>query len=191
MGRALGWVRRENQERPIAERVLPIALLIRAVALALREHPELNGFWIDGRFQPGGGIHVGAAIALRGGGLVAPAVRDADRKRVPDLMRELRDLVTRARSGSLRGSEISDPTITVTNLGDEGVEVVQGIIYPPQVALVGFGAIAERPAIVGGLLQGVPVVSATLSADHRAVDGRRGALFLARAGRLLQEPENL
>ena len=188
---SLEWLQRENASRPVAERVLPIALLVRAVALALREHPQVNGFWINGGFRPGTGIHVGSAIALRGGGLIAPAVHDADRKRLSDVMQELRDLVMRARAGGLRSSELSEPTITVTSLGDEGVEVVHGIIYPPQVALVGFGSIVPRPAIVDGQLRNVPIVHATLAADHRAVDGRRGALFLATLGRLLQQPEQL
>lgn len=191
MDRALGWLSRANQTRPIAARTLPAALLVRAVALALRQHPQLNGYWKDGAFQAGGGIHVGFAIALRGGGLVAPGIRDADRKTLDLVMRELRDLVGRARAGSLRSSELADPTITVTSLGDEGVESIQGIIYPPQVALVGFGSVTTRPAIVDGQLRDVPVVHASLSADHRAIDGRRGALFLAAVRDLLQAPEVL
>jgi pyruvate dehydrogenase E2 component (dihydrolipoamide acetyltransferase) len=188
---ALAWLSRANDARPIADRMLPVVLLIRAVALALERHPQLNGYWKDGGFQPGTGIHVGSAIALRGGGLVAPAVRDANLKPAGDVMRELRDLVTRARAGTLRSSELSDPTITVTSLGDEGVETVMGVIYPPQVAIVAFGAVTERPALLDGTWQAVPFVNATLSVDHRAVDGRRGAQFLATVGRLLQKPEAL
>jgi len=134
---------------------------------------------------------VGVAISLRQGGLVAPAIHDAGRKRLATLMRELGDLVKRARAGTLRSSEISDPTITVTNLGDQGVEAVFGVIYPPQVALVGFGRIAERPWVENGALRVMPVVSVSLSADHRVSDGHRGALFLAELGRLLQEPAAL
>jgi pyruvate dehydrogenase E2 component (dihydrolipoamide acetyltransferase) len=188
MRRALEWLSRTNDSRPVARRLLPVVLLIRAVARALVEHPHLNGYWKDGGFQPGGGIHVGSAIALRGGGLVAPAIRHADQKTVDVVMQELRDLVLRARSGTLRSSELSDPTITVTSLGDEGVDTVQAIIYPPQVAIVGFGSITSRAAAIDSRLQNVPVVNATLSVDHRAVDGRRGALFLAAVGRLLQDP---
>jgi pyruvate dehydrogenase E2 component (dihydrolipoamide acetyltransferase) len=191
MRQALEWLSHANQTRPIADRLLPAALLIRAVALALQQHPQLNGYWKDGAFQPGGGVHVGFAIALRGGGLVAPAIRDADRKKLDDVMRALRNLVSRARAGSLRSSELTDPTITVTSLGDEGVELIQGIIYPPQVALVGFGSVTTRPAVVDGQLRELPVIHATLSADHRAIDGRRGALFLADVRTLLQTPEAL
>jgi pyruvate dehydrogenase E2 component (dihydrolipoamide acetyltransferase) len=191
MLRTRRWLSERNASRPVAERMLPAVLLLKSVALALRAHPQLNGYWIDGRYQPGAGIHVGWATALRGGGLVAPAIRDADRKPLDAVMSDLRDLVMRARSNALRSSELSDPTITITSLGDEGVEAVHGIIYPPQVALVGFGSPVERPAIVEGVLQNVPVVTATLSGDHRAVDGRRAALFLAEVQRLLQKPEAL
>jgi pyruvate dehydrogenase E2 component (dihydrolipoamide acetyltransferase) len=108
-----------------------------------------------------------------------------------ELMAKLRDLIMRARSGKLRSSELSDPTITVTNLGEQGVPAVYGVIYPPQVALVGFGKIVERPWASGGLLGVRPVMTATLAADHRASDGHRGGIFLAAIDRLLQEPEKL
>jgi pyruvate dehydrogenase E2 component (dihydrolipoamide acetyltransferase) len=136
-------------------------------------------------------VHLGVAVALRGGGLVAPALHDADRLSLPDLMAGLRDLVARARAGRLRGSETADPTITVTNLGDQGVEAVFGVIYPPQVALVGFGKVLERPVAVDGLLGVRPTVTATLSADHRAGDGAIGARYLAVLDRLLQNPQEL
>lgn len=106
-------------------------------------------------------------------------------------MADVRDLAARARAGRLRSSELSDPTITVTNLGDQGVEVVHGVIYPPQVALVGFGKVTERPWAVGGLLGVRPVVTTTLAADHRVSDGHRGALFLRAIDQLLQRPEEL
>ena len=86
---------------------------------------------------------------------------------------------------------MTDATITVTSLGDEGVELVQGVIYPPQVALVGFGRVAERAWAENGWVRAMPVVTASLAADHRASDGHRGALFLAEIARLLQAPERL
>jgi pyruvate dehydrogenase E2 component (dihydrolipoamide acetyltransferase) len=110
---------------------------------------------------------------------------------LPELMAALRDLVKRTRSGRLRSSEMSDPTMTITNLGDQGVEAVYGVIYAPQVALVGFGKIVERPWAENGMVGARPVVTATLSADHRAGDGHTGGLFLAEVERLLQKPEDL
>jgi pyruvate dehydrogenase E2 component (dihydrolipoamide acetyltransferase) len=166
-------------------------LFLKAVALALREVPELNALWVDDRAVPSKAIHLGVAVSLRGGGLIAPAIHDADKKSLDELMRDLSDLVSRARSGGLRSSELSDPTITVTSLGDQGADAVFGVIYPPQVAIVGFGKIVERPWVAGGQVVPRPVVTATLSADHRASDGHRGGLFLAAVDRLLQEPEKL
>jgi pyruvate dehydrogenase E2 component (dihydrolipoamide acetyltransferase) len=192
MQTALDWLVRTNAERPVTGRLLFGVLLIKAVALALCDYPELNGFWRDGRFEPGPGIHVGSAVALRGGGLVAPAIHDADRLSLDELMAKLRDLVSRARAFRLRSSEISDPTVTVTSLGEQGVEQVFGVIYPPQVALVGFGRPVERPWVTEpGVIGMRTVIHASLSADHRVSDGHRGALFLSAVDRLLQEPENL
>ena len=188
---ATAWLRAENERRPMPDRLLAIALLVKAVALALREIPDLNGQWIDGGFRKAAGIHVGCAISLRGGGLVAPAVHGADGKDLGTLTRGIRDLATRARAGALKSSELADATITVTNLGEQGVDATFGIIYPPQVALVGFGRIVERPWIVAGRVEPRTVVTATLSADHRATDGHRGGSFLAAVDRLLQAPEQL
>jgi pyruvate dehydrogenase E2 component (dihydrolipoamide acetyltransferase) len=185
------WLEAENARRPITERLLPVVLLVKAVALALRDVPELNGFHVNGTFQPGGGIHVGCAVSLRGGGLVAPAVHDVDQKPLLALMADLSDLVSRARRGSLRSSELSDSTITVTSLGETGVESTFGIIFPPQVALVGFGKVVRRPWVSGESIVPRSVMTATLSADHRVVDGHRGGVFLAAVDRRLQAPEAL
>jgi pyruvate dehydrogenase E2 component (dihydrolipoamide acetyltransferase) len=191
MSRALAWLAEENGRRTVTERLLPAALLIKAVALALRDVPALNAFWIDGGCSPATGVHPGVAVSLRGGGLVAPAIHDADAKDLTVLMAALRDLVARARAGGLRSSELSDPTMTITNLGEQGADVGYGIIYPPQVALVSFGRIGERPVAVSGRVEVRPVVTATVSADHRAVDGHQAGLFLAAVDRRLQEPERL
>ncbi|WBO62185.1 2-oxo acid dehydrogenase subunit E2 [Streptomyces camelliae] len=191
MATAMDWLREHNRRSPVGERLLPAALLLKAAALAAREVPELNGIWTEDRFTAGDGVHLGVAVSLRGGGLVAPALRDADTLELPRLMTALKDLVARARTGRLRGSEVSGPTITVTNLGDQGVETVFGVIYPPQVALVGFGRVTDRPCAVDGLLGVRPVVTATLSADHRATDGAVGARYLTAVDRLLQKPEEL
>lgn len=191
MAAAVDWLHEYNRRSPVGERLLPAALLLRAAALAAREVPELNGFWADDHFTPGEGVHLGVAVSLRGGGLVAPALHHADTLALPRLMTALKDLVTRARAGRLRGSEVSDATITVTNLGDQGVETVFGVIQPPQVALVGFGRVVDRPCAVDGLLGVRPTVTATLSADHRATDGAVGARYLTAVTRLLQNPEQL
>lgn len=185
------WLEKANAQRPIAERLLYGALLLKAVALALRETPELNAVWQGDHVELKPEIHVGVAISLRQGGLVAPALHHTDQLSLDELMKKLLDLVSRTRAGKLRGSELSDPTITVTSLGEQGVECVFGVIYPPQAALVGFGKVVERPWSVNGQIVSRPVMTATLSGDHRVSDGHRGAIFLAAVDRLLQEPEKL
>lgn len=191
MGPAMAWLKEENQRRTVADRLLYGVLLIKAVALGLRQVPELNATWKGNEVVQSQAIHVGVAISLRQGGLIAPAIHDTDKRSLGELMSSFQDVVKRARAGTLRGSELSDPTITVTSLGEQGVETVYGVIYPPQVALVGFGKIVQRPWVVEGDLVSRPVVTVTLSADHRVSDGHRGGLFLATIDRLLQEPAQL
>ncbi|MFD9617761.1 dihydrolipoamide acetyltransferase family protein [Streptomyces virginiae] len=188
---AMAWMRDRNASRPVVERLVPAALLLKSVALAARQVPELNGYWKEEAFVPSPTVRLGVAVSLRGGGLVAPALADADTMPLPELMAALKGLVSRARSGRLRASETADPTLTVTNLGDQGVEAVFGVIYPPQVALVGLGRVTERPVAVDGMLTVHPTVTATLAADHRASDGATGARLLTAIDRLLQRPEEL
>ena len=189
ISRALARLELLNRERLPPERILPAALFLHAIARAIAKTPELNGFWEEGRFRPADGVHIGWAIALRGGGLVAPAIRDANRRSLDELMAAMRDLVLRARGSGLRSSELSDPTITVTSLGERGAEAVLPIIYPPQVAMVGIGRILTRPWVVDGAIGPRQVVTLTLAGDHRASDGHRGGLFLSEIDRLLQETE--
>ncbi|MFZ1175573.1 MAG: dihydrolipoamide acetyltransferase family protein, partial [Mycobacterium sp.] len=189
--KSLSWLTTRNAQRSIDERVLPAVLLLKAVGIAAQRFGEFNGFWREDGFEPATGVHVGVGISLRGGGLVAPAIHDVPEKKLDELMGDLTDLVARARSFSLRSSEMSDPTITVTNLGDKGVDAVFGVIYPPQVAIVGFGQPAERVCVIEGGIRVVTTVQATLAADHRASDGHRGALFLTAINELLQQPDLL
>ncbi len=188
---AVAWMQSVNTRRPVASRLIPSVLLFKAAALAARDVPEVNGFYTDGGFRPSAAVHLGVAVALRQGGLVAPAIHDADTLSVDELMKQLQDLVGRARAGRLQRAEMADPTLTVTNLGELGVDSVFGVIYPPQVAMVGFGRVTEQPWAQDGLLGVRPAVIATLSADHRVSDGLRGARYLARIEELLQKPEEL
>lgn len=190
-GPALGFLERLNAERPPSERLVYGVLLIRAVALALHDFPELNAKWENDALVVSPHVHVGMAISLREGGLVIPAILDADQLSLDALMGKLKDLVERARRGQLRASELSMGTITITSLGERGTESVAGVIYPPQTALVGFGAPLVRPWVVDGQVVARPVLGMTLAADHRASDGHRGALFLAKLEKLLGEPGKL
>ncbi len=185
------WLQRHNAGLPVAQRVLPAAVLLRATALGAVRVPEVNGFFTDGAFHPSSAVHLGVAVNLRGGGLVTPALHHAERMGVDELMAALQDLVQRARAGHLKRTELSEGTITVTSLGERGVELVHGVIVPPQVALVGIGTVMHRPWAVGDAVAVRPVVTVTFSGDHRAGDGHLGARFLSTLDELLQRPEDL
>jgi pyruvate dehydrogenase E2 component (dihydrolipoamide acetyltransferase) len=191
MRRAVDWLTAQNANKPITGRILMAALQLKAVARALKDFPDLNGVWRDGLYQPSPAVHLGVAISLRQGGLVAPAIFDVPDLPLDEVMKGLADLVKRARAWSLRSSEMSEPTLTVTNLGDAGVESTFPVIYPPQVAIVGFGRVATRPWVEAGAVIAMPTVVASLAADHRVSDGHRGAAFLVELARQLQQPENL
>ncbi len=187
----LQWLEAENGKKSIRERILPVALLLKAVALGLRDVPELNGYWLDDQLQIKSSIHIGFALGLRKGGLVTPAIHDVDTLPLSQLMEAMTDLIERSRSGRLRGSEMTDATVSVTNLGDRGVKSAFGIIYPPQVALIAFGRIMERPWAEEGHLVLRRCMTVTLAGDHRATDGHTGALYLEALNRHLQQPEAL
>ncbi|MGS2810505.1 2-oxo acid dehydrogenase subunit E2 [Nocardia sp. MW-W600-9] len=188
---ATTWLHAVNEAAPVQDRMIMAAVQLRAVALAARAVPEVNGHWFDGGFRPSGSVDLGVIVSLRGGGLIAPTIVAADTIPLRELMVRLRGAVDRARSARLLSSDAAPASITVTNLGDLGVDTVFGVIPPPQVAIVGLGAVSERPCAVNGLLGVRPQVTTTLSADHRASDGAVGARFLNTLGDLLQRPEQL
>ncbi|WP_415654145.1 2-oxo acid dehydrogenase subunit E2 [Saccharomonospora xinjiangensis] len=190
LGTALDWLHERNRHAGVDDRIIPAALLFKATSRAASAVPALNGHWIEGRFRPSTVVRLGVAVSLRGGGLLVPGIDDPGARPLDEVMRLLTDVVARARGGRLRSSDLEPASLTVTSLG-EGAEWVQGVIYPPQVALVGFGAIVRRPWAVGDLLGVRPVVTATLAADHRASDGATGARFLDTLDHLLQRPEDL
>jgi pyruvate dehydrogenase E2 component (dihydrolipoamide acetyltransferase) len=185
------WLAERNEHRPIAERILPAACFIRAVALAAARHRELNGFWIGDHFEPAESVNVAMAISLRRGGLVTPHIERADERTLDEVMAALGELVSAARTGNLRASWMTGATITITHLGDSGADLVHGVISPPQVALVGFGRSRERPWVVDGQVVVRPVVTTTLAADHRATDGAVGSRFLATLAQHIDHPEDL
>jgi pyruvate dehydrogenase E2 component (dihydrolipoamide acetyltransferase) len=191
MRRSLRWLEEHNAAHGVTERLIYGVLLIKAVARALERFPDLNGYWRDGRFEPSSAVNVGTAIRLREGGVIAPALLAADRQPLLELMRSYQDLVQRARTGGLRATELASGTITVSSLGEGGVETLYPIIHPPQVAIVGFGSLVARPWVDGDAIVAARVVTATLAADHRASDGHRGSAYLVAVGDWLQRPEAL
>lgn len=188
---AVDWLENINAERTPEKRLLMGALFMKAAAVAVGRYAEFNGTFENGVFSPSSARHLGMAIAMRGGGLAAPAIHDTAALTLDDLMARMRDLVVRARTGRFRSSEIAEGTLTVSSLGERGVELLFGVIYPPQVAIIGFGKIVLRPWVDAGVIRPRSTVSITLAADHRVSDGRRGAGFLNEIGRLLQTPEAL
>ncbi len=190
-GAAREWLTRYNAALPARERLIEGLLVVKAVALAAARIEGFNGYFRDGRFARSTAIHVGTAIAMRGGGLVAPALLDANRKDLKTLMLEFSDLVTRVRTGHMRSSEFMTATITVTSLGEDGVETIYPIINPPQVAIVGTGCVSERPWVHASSVAARPVLNLTLAADHRVTDGRAGSRFLKTIAELLAAPEKL
>ena len=187
----LTWLEQHNEQRTASERLLPAVVLLKAVARAAVDFPELNGTWEHDRFHPTDGVQLGVAVSRRGGGLIAPVIRDAQARSLPELMHTLQDLVTRTRRGGLRASELTGGSITVSNLGDTGVETVLAVIQPPQVALVGAGAIQQRPWAKDGQVVLRRVLHLTLAADHRASDGHLGGRFLTAIAYHLRRPEQL
>jgi pyruvate dehydrogenase E2 component (dihydrolipoamide acetyltransferase) len=190
MSKALAWLTEANKQRTVKQRLLPVVLLLKAVARALTEVPDLNGYWENG-MQQMKDINIGFVVSLRSGGVMIPAIHHADKKSVDELMTALNDIIPRARTMKLRSSELSESTITVTSLGEGNAETVYGIIYPPQVAIVGFGSITEQPWAEMGMLDVRPVLNITLSADHRATDGATGSRFLMAVKNHLGKPELL
>ena len=168
-------------------RVSLSALLVRACALALREHPQLNAVWTDDGLALAEQVNVSVAVAVDGG-LVAPAVLDADRLDVRATAEALADLAARARSGKLRGAEITDGTFTVSNLGMFGVSAFAAIVTPPQVAVLATGKVERRAVWREEEVVPASVLTATLSSDHRALDGADAARFLTTLQTLLEAP---
>jgi pyruvate dehydrogenase E2 component (dihydrolipoamide acetyltransferase) len=187
---ATGWLLEANKKRAVKDRLLPAVLLIKAVAKSLQDFPDLNAVWENG-LQPKKEINIGFVVSLRDGGIIVPALHQVNVKTVDEIMAALNDIIPRARALKLRSSELSDSTITITNIGQDGVETVYGVIYPPQVAIIGFGSVSEEPFAANGMLGIRSVLHVTLAGDHRATDGLTGSRFLAALNKNLQNPESL
>ncbi|SFC69967.1 dihydrolipoamide acetyltransferase family protein [Tropicimonas isoalkanivorans] len=188
---AMDWLADHNADRPPSERLLLGALFMKAAARAAADVREMNGHYKESGFVPASRVNLGVAVALRGGGLIAPAIPQADTLSLDQLMAAMKDLVARARAMRLRSSELTSGTITVSSLGEKGADTMAGIIFPPQVALLAIGAPKLRPWVVDRDIVARHVVSFTLSADHRVSDGRQATRFLSAVDTYLQEPEAL
>lgn len=162
-------------------------LVIKATAQVLRRMPRFNSYFLGDKLQPNNRINVAIAVALEDG-LVTPAIVDCDRKSLGQIAREARDLAQRARNGHLRPEEYGSGTFTISNLGMYGVDTLIAIINPPQVGILGVGAVTPTPVVRDGQVVVREIMKMALSGDHRAVDGAQGAQFLAELKRLLESP---
>jgi pyruvate dehydrogenase E2 component (dihydrolipoyllysine-residue acetyltransferase) len=165
-------------------------MIVKACALALREHPRANGAYRDGRFELYSRVNVGIAVAARDA-LVVPTVFDADRKGLRQIASDSRELAQRVRDGQITPPELSGATFTVSNLGMYGIDGFSAVINPPQAAILAVGAIEERPVARGGEVSTAPLMAVDLACDHRILYGAPAAEFLARIRGLLEEPLSL
>jgi pyruvate dehydrogenase E2 component (dihydrolipoamide acetyltransferase) len=185
------WLQQKNKATAPDQHVLLLALLLKAMAKSLVKYPKLNGFYQGNAFEQASAINIGNVISLRQGGLVVPAIQNVDSLSVNELMQGLRDITARSRNGHLRSSELTDATITVTNMGERGADSVFGIIYPPQVAILGFGKVRKVLQLVNDGVKEREMLTASLSADHRVIDGMLAAKFLNHLSKQLQQPDRL
>ena len=187
MGALLSLVDATNEGRAREDRITVTAFLLRAVALTLREHPAFNAAWDGDTVERWDSINIGVAIALDDG-LIAPALLDCGDRDIASLATGLSDLVARTRAGKLRAAEIGEGTFTLSNLGMFDVTSFTAIITPPQVAILATARTVERPVVRDGNVVIRPMMSATLSSDHRVVDGVGAARFLGTLKGLLEVP---
>jgi pyruvate dehydrogenase E2 component (dihydrolipoamide acetyltransferase) len=178
------------RRKPGCERVTVTDLLVKVCAEALRLHPRVNASWRDGAIVPGPGIHVAVAIATDDA-LVAPVVHGADRLELAALSARVRDIAEAARAGSLRPEDVRGGTFTLSNLGMYGVDGFQAIVNAPQAAILAVGRASERPVARNGEVVVRPMLTLSVSFDHRVVDGARGAEFLDTLASLVEEPAGL
>ena len=189
------WLEQTNHDMAPQAHIILIALLLKAVAITLKTYPELNGFYLNDRFEQAKDINIANVISLRTGGVVVPIIANIDQLTVFETMKALRDITIRSRSvksgGRLRNSELSGATITITNMGERGADCVFGIIHPPQVAIIGFGKVKKIAQVCGDKINIGEQLTICLSADHRVIDGILAAKFLNRLAKILQKPEQL
>jgi pyruvate dehydrogenase E2 component (dihydrolipoamide acetyltransferase) len=186
--RLRSWL--ETARKQTGARITYTDLLVKLVAATLAQHPRVNVSWKDGALERHAEINVGLAVALADG-LVVPVIHGADTLGLKEIAARREDLVTRAQAGKLRPADIQGGVFTVSNLGMYGVDAFSAIVNPPQAAILAVGRIADRVVPVGGQPAVQPTMVLTLSCDHRALDGARGAQFLGALADLIEEPLTL
>lgn len=190
MTRSLALLARHNADAGTDARITVTALVLRAAAQSLREHPAMNTLLREGGIERAGEIHMGLAVAIDGG-LAVPVIREADTRSIAGLAAISRELAQGARAGTLPPKAFQGGTFTVTNLGMTGIDWFTPILNPPQVGILGLSRVVERPVVRHGALAIAPMTTLTLVFDHRAVDGQPAALFLRSVRDRLETCEGL
>lgn len=185
------WIDRKNSVLPPDERLMLPVVLTKGIIRALQENPQMNGHFVDGGLEVKKSINMGIAIALKEGGVLVPAILEAQNLSLRDLNAAFVDLIIRARKGELKNRELTEGTFTITNVGDLGTDEVFGIIFPPQVALVGLGRVHKTAVVTDSQIREGLVIDVSLSADHRVTDGLSGARFLSHIESIYLDPDLL
>jgi pyruvate dehydrogenase E2 component (dihydrolipoamide acetyltransferase) len=176
-----------NSRRAADVKISVTDLLVKACALALAEHPEVNVSWDETRILRHRHVNIGIAVAI-GDGLIVPVIRDAGRKALTEIAREAHDLTARARSRKLTPDELNGGTFTISNLGMYGIRQFTAVINPPQAAILAVGEAARQPVVRGDQITIGTTMTLTLSIDHRAIDGATAAGFLTELKDMIEEP---
>ncbi len=162
-------------------------IAIRAIALALSEHPEVNAHWMGDKIRKFNRVHIGMAVAIEDG-LITPVIFDADQKSLHDISREAKDLAGRARERKLTPEQYTGSTFSVSNLGMFGIDQFTAIINPPEAGIIAIGAVESKPVVVEGQVVVRQRMRVTMSCDHRVIDGATGAKFLQTVRRYIEHP---
>jgi pyruvate dehydrogenase E2 component (dihydrolipoamide acetyltransferase) len=184
-GRLMGW--RAGMQDQSEPRLTYTDLLVNLVAAALSRHPRINASWSNGTIITQPDINIGVAAAIEQG-LVVPVIHRADKLTLSQIAARRQELVRRAQTGKLSVEDLANGTFTISNLGMHGVDVFLAIINPPQAAILAVGRIAERVVPVRGQPGVQPMMTLSLSCDHRVIDGAGGAQFLETLVRFIEEP---
>jgi pyruvate dehydrogenase E2 component (dihydrolipoamide acetyltransferase) len=184
----ISW--RARAARQVSAEITYTDLLVKIVAEALRQHPRLNASWDQSAITAHDEINIGLAVATENG-LVVPVIHQADDLSLKGIARQRADLVKRAQAQRLRLHDLHNATFTISNLGMYGIDAFTAIINAPQAAILAVGRIVDRVVPVSGLPSVQPMLTLSLSCDHRVVDGARGAKFLAYVAQLIEDPSKL
>ena len=177
-------------QKRATEKLTYTDLLVKVVATALRQHPRVNASWVNGTIALNDAVNVGIAVAVADG-LLVPVITSADDLSLNGIARQRKDIVGRAQSGKLRPTDLQGGTFTISNLGMYGIDAFNAIINAPQAAILAVGALADRVIALNGQPTVRPMLSLSLSCDHRVIDGARGAQFLATIADLIADPAGL